>query len=250
MKSAVKLVASVAFGASVLSGAIACEVCGKSPVDRAASATQIPKIRKAEVKYDKQLDQYVFELNLDGSAKSAVPEARGKLDTAPVVGFVFPTTLEPEAVGFKEVEGIVALAVTTHPDFDDTPLWDEDGDANYGNDGVVYHPHWVVLAPDDRVAGGLSVVAAAKERLAEILPPTNPGMPMYMDSPGYPVVLGSKDLKVVVPGYRIRGASDFKFDAVSCYMEVNASDGERPMLGVYAVYQVLSGDLSLPFEVK
>ena len=31
--------------------------------------------------------------------------------------------------------------------------------------------------------------------------------------------------------------------------EVNTSDASRPMLGVYHVYEVLSGDLSLPYEV-
>ena len=32
-------------------------------------------------------------------------------------------------------------------------------------------------------------------------------------------------------------------------MQVNASDMMRPMLGVYKVYSVASGDLSLPYTV-
>jgi len=36
---------------------------------------------------------------------------------------------------------------------------------------------------------------------------------------------------------------------VTAYMEVNTSDDARPMLGVYEVYDVLSGDLSLPYGV-
>jgi hypothetical protein len=43
---------------------------------------------------------------------------------------------------------------------------------------------------------------------------------------------------------------EFGFDAVSAYLQVNASDDARPMLGVYDVYGVLSGDLSLPYTVE
>ncbi len=57
----------------------------------------------------------------------------------------FPTSLQPKDVGFGAVEGIVALALTSHPDFDDTPLWDENNDQKFDNDGIVWHPHWVVL---------------------------------------------------------------------------------------------------------
>lgn len=83
-----------------------------------------------------------------------------------------------------------------------------------------------------------------------MLPQTNPGMPMYMDSPGFGVWMRDDRLKVTVPLYRTRGKKDFKFDAVAVYMEVNASDDTRPMLGVYKVYSVASGDLSLPYSVE
>jgi hypothetical protein len=56
-------------------------------------------------------------------------------------------------------------------------------------------------------------------------------------------------MQVVVPVDRISNITDFAFDAVTCYLEVNTSDGDRPMLGVYEVYSVLSGDLSLPYAV-
>ncbi len=224
-------------------------VWGESPTERALAKDFVPEIRGASVRYLEDLDLLVFEMQLDDSVAKVVPAPRGQLDTAPVVGFVFPTNLTPEAVGFREAQGILALAVTAHPDFDDTPLWDEDADRDYGNDGAIFHPHWVVLQPDDRVKGGLSVLPAEKARLSELLPPTNPGMPMYMDSPGHSVVLGKHSLRVLVPAYRLKGETEFQFDAVACYMEVNASDEKRPMLGVYEVYQVLSGDLSLPYSV-
>ena len=79
-----------------------------------------------------------------------------------------------------------------------------------------------------------------------ILPPTNPGMPMYMDSPGFSVVLRGDRLRLIVPAQRVAHQTNFRFDAVTAYMEVNTTDAARPLLGVYEVYKVLSGDLSDP----
>lgn len=207
------------------------------------------QIRKAEVAYMSDLELLVFKLEVAGEAGNLMPQPAGKLDGAPVLGYVFPTTLHPVDVGFSATAGIVALAVTIHPDFDDTPLWDENNDRDYANDGPVYHTHWVVLTDDKRVPGGLAV-KQFKPTDAVVLPATNPGMPMYMDSPGYSVVLKANTLQILVPLQRIAHQMNFKYDAVTAYMQVNTSDPARPMLGVYQVYSVLSGDLSLPYEVK
>ena len=201
----------------------------------------------AKVEHRADLDLLVFELQVEGAAGATLPQPAGQLDGAPVLGYVFPTTLRPEQVGFAPGEGVVALAATSHPDFDDTPLFDENGDGEYGDagDGKVFHSHWVVLAPDDRVAGGLSVKAVVGP-VEKALPPTAPGMPIYLDSPGHSVVKDGDRLRIVVPAWRVRDLESFNFDAVVAYMQVNTSDEARPMLGVYKVYSVLSGDLSLP----
>lgn len=177
------------------------------------------------------------------------PEAAGQLDGAPVLGYVFPTNLNPSSVGFGNVEGILALAVISHPDFDDTPLWDENADGDWKNDGRVWHPHCVVLHQDERI-NSFAVRQFDPSDATVTLPPTNPGMPMYMDSPGFNVTTKGSLLRVLVPRKRIRDAGTFRFDAVTAYMQVNTSDKSRPMLGVYKVYSVASGDLSLPFEVE
>lgn len=218
-----------------------------------AQVTPTPKsvdleISDAEVRVHDELGVLVFEQSVRGRAGHTKPRVRGQLDGAPVLGYVFPTTLAPADVGFAAGEGVVALAATAHPDFDDTPLWDENGDRDYENDGMRFHSHWVVLVPDERVPGGLSVKAA--KAIEEELPPTNPGMPMYLDSPGFHVVLDGEAIRIVVPLERVARRTDFRFDAVTAYMEVNTSDPDRPLLGVYEVYQVLSGDLSLPYRVR
>lgn len=213
------------------------------------AATPDLDLESASVEYLDGLDLLVFQATVAGTAGRTAPEARGSMDGAPVLGYVFPTTLEPRDVGFNTGEGTVALAVTSHPDFDDTPLWDENQNRRYDDDGVIYHTHWVVLVPDDRVAGGLAVAEIPEGEIATALPPTNPGMPMLMDSPGHSVVLRGDQIKVLVPAGRVHGKTRFNFDAVTAYMEVGPGE-DRPLLGVYHVYEVLSGDLSLPYEVS
>ena len=207
-------------------------------------------IEGVRVKHSEAIASTIWEITVKGDAGHTTPTPAGQLHGAPVLGYVFPTNLEPTDVGFGPVEGTVALALTSHPDFDDTPLWDENADQDYANDGVVWHPHWVVLTPDKRVDGGLSVKQFDKNDDSVKLPPTNPGMPMYMDSPGYQVITTGNTIKVIVPDYRMNHRTDFSYDGVTAYMEVNTEDDGLPMLGVYKVYSVASGDLSLPYKVK
>lgn len=215
------------------------------------------KITGATVVHNKKWGQLEFEIKVEGAAGRSVSKAAGKMNGAPVDGYVFPTTLSSENIGFSKTEGIVALALTAHPDFDDTPLWAEDGAGTYANDKIVWHPHWVVLVEDKRVGGGLSVKQFDPKDKTVMLPKTNPGMPMYMDSPGFQVITDGQSIRVVVPDYRVRFNTSFRYDAVGCYMQLSTGEkgehmtgGKMPMLGVYKVYSVLSKNLSLPYEVK
>lgn len=248
MKTFTQLVTLALFLASVTTSKVALS----EPVNSVNSLAATPdlELTHAQVSYLSDLDLLVFEQQVKGTMGKTLPTAADQMDTAPVLGYVFPTTLKPEDVGFNSTEGILALAVTSHPDFDDTPLWDEDNDNDYANDGVIFHTHWVVLTQDERVMGGLSVKEFKKEDKSVILPPTNPGMPMYMDSPGFSVVDQDNTLKVLVPAQRVNGKTEFNFDGVTAYMEVNTSDENRPLLGVYQVYSVRSGDLSLPYTIE
>lgn len=221
----------------------ACDECKKYDNDDL-------QIIKASVIHDASINSTIWEINVKGKAGETTPVPAGQLHSAPVLGYVFPTTLKPTDIGFNDTKGIVALALTSHPDFDDTPLWDENNDLAYDNDGIIWHPHWVILHKDDRVEGGLSVKQFKKTDTSVKLPPTNPGMPMYMDSPGFQVITNKTSIKVVIPDYRINNKTDFKFDAVSAYMQVNTEIKDKPMLGVYKVYSVLSTDLSLPYTVQ
>ncbi|MBX3240264.1 MAG: hypothetical protein KIT80_02565 [Chitinophagaceae bacterium] len=229
--------------------AFACEKCGNYNNDNF-------QISSVSVKHSREIAATIWEISVKGQAGKTTPTPAGQLNGAPVLGYVFPTSLQPTDVGFSQTEGILALALTSHPDFDDTPLWDENSDGKYDNDGIIWHPHWVVLTEDKRVEGGLAVKQFAAGDNTVTLPPTNPGMPMYMDSPGFQVITRGNTIKVVVPDYRINNKTDFSYDGVTAYMQVNTGGdgghgtGDKPMLGVYKVYAVASGNLSLPYKVK
>ena len=211
------------------------------------------KIKSAQVIHNKKFGTLEFEIIVEGKAGNTKPTAIGKLDMAPILAYVFPTTLKAEDVGFSATEGIVALALTSHPDFDDSPIWDENADGKFDNDGLTWHPHWVILVEDKRVKGGFAV-KEHKKADAVTKPATAPDMPMYMDSPGYPVTTLDNAIRVSVPAYRINNKVNFSYDAVTCYLEVSAPGKDmsmdKPMLGVYNVFSILSKNLSLPYKVK
>ena len=77
------------------------------------------KIESTKVVYDNRLEQLAFSIKVKGVAGASVPSKARNLHSAPVLGYVFPTSLKA--------------------------LWNEDNVKDYLNDGVVWHAHWVVL---------------------------------------------------------------------------------------------------------
>ncbi len=137
------------------------------------------------------------------------------------------------------------LAVTAHPDFDDTPKYDEDGDGNAANDGKTWHSHWVVLVKDQACPAGLKVQDVAPGVTVK-MPATAPGVPLLLDSPDVRPVLGGSTVTVSVP--MPEGGDSISFDGVAAGLRVNAKM-EAPLLCVTDVFKVASGDLSLPGKV-
>ncbi|WP_394201368.1 hypothetical protein [Shewanella waksmanii] len=203
------------------------------------------QLMNTSVDYVEEIDSLVFSMQTLAPAATSTAKAIGEVNGAPVLGYVFPTSLAPSAVGFKNIDdGILALAVTTHPDFDDTPLWDENANGDFLDDGMVYHTHWVALVPDAASKAGLSVPYMLDKAN---LPPTAP-MPMYLDSPNFHAYAADNTLRVIVPTQRVNNITAFNFDGVTATMNVDAT-GEGPVLRVNGVIDVQSGDLSLPYTV-
>lgn len=186
-----------------------------------------------------------FRMTTSGSAGTATPAPVGTLAGAPVHAYVWPTSLDPAAVGFEPASGILALAATSHPDFDDTPLYDENGDGDPANDGLKWHSHWVVLTPSDDCGPGALSVRDIPEGTTPQVPKTWPGLPLFIDSPKPSPVFDGPDVTVVID---VEGADGAFYDGVTSALRVNANL-HAPLLCVTDVFDVASGDLSLPGKI-
>lgn len=190
----------------------------------------------------------VFHMQVSGKAGRTRPTKSGQLAGSRVFSYVWPTSLDPAEVGFEARSGILAFAVTAHPDFDDTPLFDESGDGNLANDGGVWHSHWVVLQPDEACGKGSLKVVDIPEGSRPRLPKTWPGLPLLIDSPGWSPAFGRDSVRVRVPFDDVSALQPLKFDGVTAALRVNASL-HTPLLCVAQVFKVASGDLSLPGQL-
>jgi hypothetical protein len=191
----------------------------------------------------------VFTETVSGRAGASVPTPVGKLAGSSVFSYVWPTSLDPAAVGFEGRTGILALAATAHPDFDDTPLYDEDRDGDRANDGRLWHAHWVVLTPDEACGAGALKVRDIPEGTTPKMPATWPKLPLFIDSPGFDTNVTGSTVEVPVPLRAIDAPADFTYDGVTAALRVNASVHD-PLLCVADVFDVASGNLSLPGRVR
>lgn len=184
-------------------------------------------------------DTAIFTTKVRGEAGAEKPTSTGKFEGSGVYAYVWPTSLDSSEVGFNQSQGIVALAVTYHPDFDDA--------AKGGQNRSVWHPHWVVLAKDAACGGGLKVVdipAGSKPKVPE----TWPGVPLLIDSPVYPTEFRGDAVKVEIPLKFIPGIANARFDGVTAGLKINGNL-HAPLLCVSDVFKIASGDLSLPGKV-
>lgn len=190
-----------------------------------------------------------FHMTTNGVAGTDVPTAIGAVGGADVLSYVWPTSLDPSSVGFEGDTGILALAATSHPDFDDTPLYDENRDGDPTNDGVVWHSHWVVLTSTDACGSGALAVRDIPEGTSPKLPATWPGFPIFLDSPGFTPLFDGPEIAVNVAFNSDVDLQGVAYDGVTSALSVNANV-HSPLLCVVDVFDVASGDLSLPGKLN
>lgn len=182
-----------------------------------------------------------FHIAVAGKAGASTPARSGKLAGSTVFSYVWPTTLDPSVVGFDAKSGILAFAVTAHPDFDDTPLFP----APLGS----WHSHWVVLQNDEVCGKGALKVVDIPAGAHPALPKTWPGLPILIDSPGWRPVFKEHSLEVRVPFDDISVVNAANFDGVTAGLKINASV-HAPLLCVADVFKIASGNLSLPGKIN
>lgn len=190
-----------------------------------------------------------FHMTTNGIAGSDTPTPVGELAGAPVLSYVWPTSLDPATVGFEGKTGILSLVATSHPDFDDTPLYDENNDGNLTNDGEKWHSHWVVLTPIEACGPDALGVRDIPAGTTPAMPATWPGLPIYLDSPGFSPLFDGPEITINVSFSDANVIAGASYDGVTSALRVNANV-HAPLLCVTDVFDVASGDLSLPGKIK
>ena len=197
-------------------------------------------IVKTEIKVDTVKNWLTFSMQVSGKAGAVKPTKTGKFAGSRVFSYVWPTKINPSEVGFEPGAGILALAVTSHPDFDDVPV--------FNIKGADWHSHWVVLTPDETCGKGALKVKDIPEGTQPRLPKTWPGVPILIDSPGYPPAFSGSTVSIRVPFSDVSLLAGVAFDGVTAGLQVHAS-AHQPLLCVTNVFDIASGDLSLPGKV-
>ncbi len=189
-----------------------------------------------------------FSMIVRGDVAATTPAVTGELAGSEVYAYVWPTSIAPADVGFEDAEGILAFVVTSHPDFDDTPLFDENADGDESNDGREWHSHWVVLVNDDACGDGALKVMDIPEGAEPDMPASWPGLPLMLDSPGYVPEIGFEDISIRVSIDDVGEFSGTSYDGVTAALTIS-EEVRPPLLCVSYVFDVASGDLSLPGRV-
>ncbi len=214
-------------------GALAHDI--KAPASQAVNAS----FDIIETRVTTDQGHAIFRTRVRGGAGAQTPKATGAFAGSDVHAYVWPTSLNSSDVGFEKDQGIVALAATFHPDFDDAARGATNRDR--------WHAHWVVLSEDKACPGGLKVKdipAGTKPKL----PANWPGAPILIDSPEYRTEFRGDVVDVHVPLAEIGALATASFDGVTAGLKVNANL-HAPLLCVQNVFKIASGNLSLPGKV-
>ncbi len=107
----------------------------------------------------------------------------------------------------------------------------------------------MVLGPDETCGPGALKVIDIPEGMSPRLPKTWPGLPILIDSPGWNPLIDEESVMVRVPFDDIAVVEGASYDGVPAGLRVNESV-HAPLLCVADVFDVASGDLSLPGRVN
>lgn len=104
---------------------------------------------------------------------------------------------------------------------------------------------WFASNTDNACGEGALKVKDIEEGSSPQLPKTWPNLPIFIDSPGFDFSMERSEVLVRVPLSSVGFSNDFSFDGVTAGLKVN-QQVHAPLLCVIDVFDVASGDLSLP----
>ena len=107
----------------------------------------------------------------------------------------------------------------------------------------------VVLTPTGECGPGLLAVRDIPKEETPAMPATWPGLPIFLDSPGFTPLFDGAEVKINVSFADADAIAGTSYDGVTAALQVNANV-RAPLLCVTDVFDVASGDLSLPGKVQ
>ncbi len=209
---------------------------GAFPIAATPDKDTLPDFAIMRVRVERFGSNWLFSQTVTGKAGATIPVKIGQLAGAKVESYVWPTDLDSSIVGFEPKQGILALALTSHPDFLDTMAV---------MNGSMWHPHWIVLVQDNVCGPDTLHVRDIPEGTTPALPATWPKLPILLDSPVYPTEVVGNQVVVSVPDSALKSPGSFKFDGVTAELTVNTAT-KAPLLCVTKVRSIASGKLNLP----
>ncbi len=109
--------------------------------------------------------------------------------------------------------------------------------------------HWVVLTPTEECGPGALAVRDIPEGSTPKLPATWPGFPIFLDSPGFTPLFDGPEVTVNAGFASDVELAGVTYDGVTSALRVNVNV-HAPLLRVTDVFDIASGDLSLPGKVE
>lgn len=195
-----------------------------SPVNEAIDPTF--DIHSAEVRADGDLLH--FRMTLRGNAGASVPPRTGRFEGSQMYAYIWPTSADTAAAGFPRGQGLLALALVSHPD-----LVEDVGGTRFSMD---WHPHWMVLVPSMgcgpyglRIMDGMAAAPGA--------------LPLMTKPASLSSAMTGNTLDVEVPAAMLGDKNTLRFDGLTASMVVSSS-GPSPLVCVRPI-DVASGRLVL-----
>lgn len=195
-----------------------------SPVNETIEPTF--DIQNADVR--REGDFLFFRMTLRSNAGTSLPPRTGKFLGSQMFAYIWPTSADSAAAGFPRGQGLLALALVSHPD-----LVEKNGNMEFSVD---WHPHWMVLVP----AMGCGPFGL---RIVEGQPVAPGALPLLTKVASLPSAMAGPMIEVRVPAGQLGDPATLRFDGMTAaIIATNATPA--PLMCVRPI-DVASGRLVL-----
>lgn len=177
-----------------------------------------------------------FRMTVRGEAGAQTPAAERRKARGEIYAYIWPMNVDTVKAGFPPGQGLLAIALVNHPDFDDGPALSRNSEG--------WHSHWFVLVPDKACgSNGLKVKEMAEDTVK------GSGLPVMTSAPDFPVSHEGSMAEVRVPRALLGDMVALRFDGLTASLQM--SDAETPpFMCISQVFDVASKGLTLSGTVS